>query len=319
MERKLLYKLKFGSHLYGLQTPESDIDYVSIIMPQPRDLLGLQVLEEIDNSSKKSSENRKNNKDDIDDKAYTLNRFLHLLLDGNPSLTEIMFSHKENIEFEHPIITELKSFKDEIISNRVKKSFLGFAFSQKQKLLVKSTRYFSLRKAIGFLEARFSGELLTDKADVYELSEEQLTYLNSILEYYKGEKHNVEHFHKGMSLRIIYEKIKKEYDEYGWRVKTKDFENLKYDPKFGYHSIRLLMEGLELISTGSLTFPIPQANHNILMNIKTGLVSYEELIELYDTYEGIIKDTNSVLPEKPNFNKVNDWLIEVLLNEFKGF
>jgi len=122
--------------------------------------------------------------------------------------------------------------------------------------------------------------------------------------------------HKGMSLKIIYEKIKSEYDEYGWRVKTKDFRHLRYDPKFGYHSIRLLMEGYELITTGNLTMPIPEPNHTILMDIKKGLVPYEDLIKLYDDYEKKVSDAKSVLRDKPDFNKVNNWLISTIMNDF---
>ncbi len=319
MERKLLYKLKIGSHLYGLNTPESDTDYMSVIMPLPLDLLGLQVLEEINNSTKSSSESRRNTSNDIDDISYTLRRFIHLLINGNPSMTESLFSDKKNIEFESPLISELKSFLPDILSERIKKSFLGFAFAQKNKLLVKSSRYFSLQKCVKYLEENFKDKIYTNKKDQYELSEEQLKFLNNSIEYYKGEKHNIEHFHKGMSLKVIYERLKKEYDQYGWRVKTEDFETLKYDSKFGYHSIRLLIEGKELASTGKLTMPIPEPYHTLLMDIKKGLFSYEELIKLYDKMEKEILNINSALREKPNFNKINDWLVSSLLKEFKSY
>jgi len=177
MERKLLYRLRFGSHLYGLQTPESDIDYISIVMPLPEDLLGLQKLEEIDNSTKSSADERRNTNEDIDDKTYTLHRFIHLLIQGNPSLTECLFSKEP--EFEHPIITELKGIKEYLISERVKHSFLGFAFAQKKKLLVKASRYFSLEKCLDYLNKNFSEHL---ESTVYELTEEELDFLNRTLE-----------------------------------------------------------------------------------------------------------------------------------------
>lgn len=314
-ERKLLYRLKFGSHLYGLQTPISDIDYVSVIMPLPKDLLGLQKMESIDSSTKKSDENRKNTSDDIDDIAYTLHRFIHLLVKGDPSLTECLFSNE--FEYEDPIITELKSFKEKIISNSVKDRFLGFAFSQKMKLLTKKERYTSLKNSVSYIEKEFSDKLNPEK-DSYLLTQEELDYVNSTLKYYKGEKGNIEHFHKGMSLRVIFERLQYELGLYGWRVKTKDFENLGYDPKFGYHSIRLLMEGEELLSTGNLTMPIPEPNHSILMNIKNGNVSYEDLIKLYDSFEEKVKSIDSVLNDIPDFNFINDWLVNKILEHFKG-
>lgn len=314
-ERKLLYRLKFGSFLYGLQTPSSDIDYVSVVMPLPKDLLGLQKMESIDSSTKKSDEKRKNTSDDIDDISYTLHRFIHLLINGNPSLTECLFSN--DFEYEHPIITELKSIKDKIISNRVKDSFLGFSFSQKMKLLTKKERYFSLKNAVEFIQETFADKLSPEK-DSYLLTQEELDYVNNTLKYYKGEKGNIEHFHKGMSLRVIFERLSYELGLYGWRVKTQNFETLGYDAKFGYHSIRLLMEGKELLLTGNLTMPIPEPNHSILMDIKNGNVSYEELIKLYDMYEKEVKEIESVLNDIPDFNFINDWLINKILEDFKG-
>lgn len=32
-------KMKFGSHLYGLNTPNSDVDYITVFIPDVKDLI----------------------------------------------------------------------------------------------------------------------------------------------------------------------------------------------------------------------------------------------------------------------------------------
>ena len=81
------------------------------------------------------------------------------------------------------------------------------------------------------------------------------------------------HFHKGLPLKVIYEKIVSEYERYGWRVKTDSFATLGYDTKFASHTIRLLHEGAQLLLNGYLEFPISGEAHEDIMNIKTALLS----------------------------------------------
>lgn len=50
-ENKILL-IRCGSHLYGTNTPESDEDFVGVFIPDTPYLLGLNTIEEVDNSIK---------------------------------------------------------------------------------------------------------------------------------------------------------------------------------------------------------------------------------------------------------------------------
>ncbi len=317
MEHKLLFRVKTGSQLYGLQTPTSDTDYNSVIMPLPRDVLGLQVLEEIDMSTKNSSENRRNTQDDIDDKLFTLPRFVHLVLHGNPEKTEMLFAEPKNIEFITPEIQFLINNKSKIISNRVLHSFSGFAHSQKSKLIVKKERFGSLCETADYMKKTFSNERLT--TNLNDLTQEESDVLNTMLKHYKGSKNNCESFHKGLSVKMIYDKLVSERDNYGWRVRTDSFEKLGFDLKFAYHLIRLLDECRQLVETGTITYPFSGTAKKDIMSIRNGEISYDDLMKMYEDYEGKIDlaKSNNVLPDKPDFNFVNDWLIKTQLDYFK--
>ena len=320
-EHKMLFKVRVGSFLYGLNTPTSDEDYMSIIMPNPRDVLGLQKLEEIDNSTKSSAEDRRNTEEDVDDKHYTLPRYLNLFMNGNPEKTEVLFAEPKNILFTSPEMQFLFDNRDKILSKRVLHSFSGFAHAQKSKLIVKKERYFSLIVAAEWMDNNISKDRLKLDNQENQITIEEADLLNKTVKYYKGAKNNVESFHKGMSPKMIYEKLVSERDNYGWRVHTETFNTLFYDIKYGYHLLRLLDECIQLLQNGEIVYPFSGKAYDDIMSIRNGLVNYDELMKMYLEYEAAIEPfkDSTALREKPDFNFANDWLVETLLDYFKEF
>lgn len=309
--RKLLFKCQSGSHLYGLNTPESDIDYVSVFLPSAYDVLSLQKCEYINNSTKSSTEDRRNTKDDIDDISYSLPRYLTLALGANPNLIEILFAPQKAVEVEDPIFTYIKENYNKFLSARVFDSFMGFAVSQRKKLEYKKTRFTQLQTAIEFLEENKS-DLIKNSSSF--MSEETANYLNSILSHYKGKKSQCESFHKGLPFKVIYEKLVHEYENYGWRLHTESFSTLGYDTKFASHTIRLLHEGRQLLETGRLQFPITGKALDDIMSVKTAQVSLEDFYKLCTEYEDAcrVASEKSLLPKSPDWKWANDYLVEVM-------
>jgi predicted nucleotidyltransferase len=309
---RLIFKCRIGSHLYGLNRPESDEDFLGVFIPKSEYLLGLKKIEEIDNSTKSSAAEHRNTADDIDDKNYTLSKYLHLALQNNPNIVEVLFATPENVLTMTTTWSQLAANRDKILSQRVFYTFTGYAFSQRKKLTVKSDRYTSLVEGVKLLEGAFSKEILSDAR--VTISEEESDFLNKSLKYYKGEKQNCESFHKGMSLKMIYEKLVSERDNYGWRVHTDTFESLGFDTKFGYHLIRILAEGHQLLSTGQLVYPISGEARNDILKVREGLIKLDDLLKMYDRYDTMCREAfeKTVLPKKPDFNFFDKWLIATL-------
>ena len=316
MDREILLKIRTGSHLYGLSTPESDEDFGGIFLPKPEDVLGLQKMEEVDKSTKPSSKDEKNTKDDVDEKYYSLGKYLHLVLQNNPNIVEYLFVDTKNTLVTSPIWEELQSNYEKIISQKVWYSFSGYAYSQRKNMIVKRDRYNSLVKGVDYIEKAYShGELVDPK---YAISEKESSDLNGLLKYYKGSKGNTEHYHKGMPLATIYEKLVEERDKYGWRVKTDTFKSLGYSVKFGYHLIRLMAEAFELLRFGNISYPLSGADWSTIMSIRNGNVPFDDLMKMYDVYykqcEEEFKRTR--LRKTPDWKWGNKWLINTLLEEF---
>lgn len=72
------------------------------------------------------------------------------------------------------------------------------------------------------------------------------------------------------------------------------------DWKATMHAVRIAAEAKELLLTGAITFPRPEAER--LIQIRTGQVPYKEVEELIEKGLADIKDaeTHSTLSNKPN-------------------
>lgn len=76
-----MVKMVFGSHLYGLDTENSDKDYRGIFVPTAKEIILGSMKEHYDQST--SGQGIKNTKDDIDVNMFSLKRFINLACKGD--------------------------------------------------------------------------------------------------------------------------------------------------------------------------------------------------------------------------------------------
>lgn len=309
-ERKTILRVRGGSHLYGLNRPESDEDFITVFIPTARDLLSMNPTEIVDHSSKNSSVRRRNTADDVDDVHYSLTKYLFLALQNNPNIVSVLFATPDNILEIDPIFDDLRKQYPRIITKQVIPRFKGYAMAQKDKLTVKASRYFGLQRGIKYLEENFADKIDTTEA----ISDEVSDKLNDILSYYKNGRSMCNSFNKGNNFKRSYEMLKTELDEYGWRVETEDFKRLLYDTKYAYHLIRLLGEVQMLTTEGRIIYPISGKLREDIIRIRTGEVSYEELMNMYGDYRTKCDELAATcsLPEEPDWDYWNGWLVDVL-------
>lgn len=101
------------------------------------------------------------------------------------------------------------------------------------------------------------------------------------------------------------------------RVKRPELEEeFGYDTKYAAHIVRLGYQGIEFLTTGQITLPMPDEERDYVIKVRTGLVSYDEVL----TWAGILehelkalRDT-SPLPDEPDRGAVDDWLIRAHVN-----
>jgi hypothetical protein len=109
-----------GSHAYGLDTPESDIDLKGVFVAPTLEVLSLRKPREtIDRT-------------DPDDCYHEVEKFIRLAMKCNPTILEMLFLD------DYRILTEtgklLISARNQFLSNTVYKSYGGYAIAQARKL-----------------------------------------------------------------------------------------------------------------------------------------------------------------------------------------
>jgi hypothetical protein len=310
---KILFKIVTGSHLYGVSTPQSDQDFNGVFIPHVSNMLGLQNIEELNLSSSGAKEDRRNTNEDTDEKYYTLAKWLKMCANNNPTALEYLFVPNECILQDSNEYKFLRTHKDKFLSKRVFNCFSGYALGEKRRLLHKATRFKQLEKVLKYLESLGEALLTDPKKNI----DDRWDTLEDICEYYKGSKNNIKHFHPGVPLRTVYELLKKEYEEFGWRLHTDSFEKVGYDVKAGYHLIRLLAEGAELLDTATVKLPLEGQIKKDIMSIRNCEVPLEKLMEMYDVYDARIIEAkhNTKLPSKPDMK----WIENFQISTYKDY
>lgn len=112
-EKNKILEIRSGSHLYGLNTENSDEDYIGIFLAPIEYHLGLQKVEQVDLSIKDKLKSGRNSKDAIDKTFYELKRFVKLAIDNNSNILEVLFVDEKNIIYINEYGSKTRIFKQE--------------------------------------------------------------------------------------------------------------------------------------------------------------------------------------------------------------
>jgi hypothetical protein len=148
---KPIFKTKFGSHVYGTDLPTSDLDFKSIFIPDPKDLILQRGAKHLQNNTKKDPSVR-NTSDDIDDESFSVSEFIRLLLEGQTVSLDMFFTPEkwwEHWSWEWQLLqSHRKSFL-----HKGTASFVGYTRQQAAKYGVKGFRVAALRETLEQLKA----------------------------------------------------------------------------------------------------------------------------------------------------------------------
>jgi predicted nucleotidyltransferase len=88
-------------------------------------------------------------------------------------------------------------------------------------------------------------------------------------------------------------------------------EKYGYDAKYAMHMLRLGFQGVEYLETGKLTMPMREEERSYVYSVRTGEVELNDVLTRAGELERRVEDLldTSPLPEKPNHDLVNAWLI----------
>lgn len=299
-----------GSHAYGTNVEGSDLDIRGVALEREKEILGLSNFELFQNVA-------------TDTVIYGLRKVIGLLLNCNPNVIEMLGTKEEHLFILSEEGKILRDNVDLFLSKKAMYSFGGYATAQLRRLQNALTRdnypqtekekhiLNSIKTQIRHLQEHYTAfsdeeiRLYIDKSDKEDYEEEifmdiKLTHypLRDFKNIY-SEMHNVI----------------KDYGKLKHRNKKKDDLRLN---KHAMHLIRLLIMGIELLEGKGIN-TYRSNERDFLLEIRNGKYQksdgsfYNEFFELVDNYEKKLKYAveNSPLPPKPDFNKVEELVVEI--------
>ncbi len=334
VEMNKIIEIKFGSHLYGTDTPESDLDLKGIYIPSGREIV-LHSYQPCVNIHRKKEEKERNTKDDVDLEIFSLDRYLSLLMEGQTVALDMIFSTNEFYVSQNDpkgIFKTIFENRERLITRNIV-AFVGYARQQAAKYGIKGSRMDALKRICAFLEPL----TLTDRLGKYAegiqfLVDEcagfvtlEKTPLVEILQLpaSRNSSELVSYLHVcgrkiafTATVKLARQCFDSILEQYGARAQKAHLAG-GIDWKALSHAVRVNSEAKELLLTSFITFPRP--DRELILKIKTGQLPYEQvaesieqgLAELYDAHD------KSKLPDAPDREWADNFVYEVYSSEVK--
>ena len=328
---KLIFRCLAGSHLYGTNTPLSDIDERGVFIPDEKYFYGFL----------NRTEQYEDKKNDIT--YFELRKFMQLAMDNNPNIIELLFVPKDKWLQNTVDWLQIYKNRDLFLSKKCKFTFSGYAHSQFNRIklhrnwLLNPPKKKPTRKEFGLSEHR--SDLTRDQIGAFnvllslklenikefhslkeelEVMQETRDFKALCTQFTKVDAEAVksiipisDSFIDILQKENGYSEAERQYNQYENWKKNRNPERAKleekyfFDCKHGSHLIRLITEGKELLETGHITFPRPDAK--FLLDIKNGHYKYEEISEMLESFDKIFNDLyeTSPLPQSPDKVKID--------------
>lgn len=337
-----IYLTKHGSHAYGTNTPESDLDIRGIAIPPKEYYFGvLSTFEQYQSS------------EPYDLCIFDLRKFIKLAMDFNPNAVEILFTEQEDHIYENNPINKLFENKEKFISKKAKHTLSGYSRAQIHRIklhrkyiqnppnkkperidfglpenntLIPHHQLLEIDAAItkkvsdwqidttglpneiaiqiknAMRDILFELKINTEEYDLY--AAKYLGLNDNLLEAFKKERQ--------------YKNAKREWDNYNEWKKKRNPKRYAIEEKYGMdnkhasHCVRLFRSCRELLETGK--FKVKRDDAEELLAIKNGAWTYEQLINFADKEESYLNELykTSTIPHEPDRKFINELCMEMI-------
>lgn len=315
----LIIKLKYGSHLYGTQTLESDLDIKAIYIPSSNDIL-LQKVQPVISFTKPKVHGQKNTATDTDYEAYSPKKFFDLLLEGQTVALEMLFAPQNAMLIEPSIKWKIiKELAPQLFTKRAA-SFIRYCQQQANKYGIKGSRVAAARLALETLikaHEQYGGDvklltarhMLDDLVKVNEfISIVEQDELNGKKSYYLDVCGKKASFNASIkSAQTIVQNLVNEYGERALQAEL----NQGIDWKALSHAVRVGYQAVEFLTTQHITFPRPEAHH--LLNIKQGKLLFTDVAQEIEQLLVNVEEATliSSFPESCNTKIIDNFIKEL--------
>lgn len=334
----LLFEAISGSHAYGLEHKDSDVDLRGVFILPKAQFYGLTQTEQV---------NDKRN----DEVYYELKKFIDMLVKNKPNFLEMLSIPTDCIRYKHPLFDKIKLV--DFLTKQAKNTFAGYALSQ-------------IKKARG-LNKKIVNPMPKQRKSVLEFCYVQhgqgaipllqflkengfrhedcglinIAHMKGIFALFHNAKLNYQGIIRSAKSNDIclsaipkeeqpigvlyfnkdsYSVYCKEYTQYWeWvdkrnqaRYQSTMNHGKNYDAKNMMHTFRLLHMAEEIAKTG--TFQVRRTrDKKFLWQVRRGEFQYDDLVQMAEEKIARINEffENCDLPETPNLEKATEILLEI--------
>ena len=306
-----------GSYAYGTNLETSDVDMRGCALNSKMDLLTNQNFDQVVDEN-------------TDTTVYSFNKLITLLTNVNPNTIELLGLKPEHYIFNSPIGHELINNSELFLSKKCIHSFGGYANQQLYRLTQKEKHSMGqaqleehILKTLEFMREDFGNQFSTvpddainlyiDKSDKPEMDTE--IFMDVRLTHYPLRDY--------CGLWNTLQTTTKSYNTLGKR-NDHAIEHGKI-AKHMMHLVRLYLMCFDILEKKEI-ITYREKEHDFLMEIRNGKFVTEDnqvLPEFYDIVNDYEKrltyaKENTDLPEKPDYKKINEFMISVNERIIKG-
>lgn len=272
-QARLLYLCKFGSHLYGTDSPNSDLDLRGIFLPGKTALY----LEKAPKSLRFSTgdDHNRNAETDMDIDLWSLQYWLlKLLPEGDTNALDMLFSptNISGMLYMDPLMPQVFKQYKQFINLDGTRGYAGYALGQAKKYGIRGSRLGVIKCIKNWLDAHNeqveNSRTLNDFVDslVYACGDDaycQIKEINTEKALIVCGKYHI----CSIKPQEFARRINDNYEQYGERSRLAE-QNQGIDWKALSHAMRALFQVEELVKTGKIVYPLKSATQ--IKEIKAG-------------------------------------------------
>jgi hypothetical protein len=318
----IIFRTKFGSHLYGTNTPASDDDWKSIYLPDAKEILlgtskgTIAIKDRYDKAPKE-----KNLPGEFEEESFSLKQYLKLVSEGQTVSLDMLFAPgrfwDQTMET-HSTWIDIRANRHRLVSKK-SGAFVGYCRQQAKKYGIKGSRVAAVRLALSLLKCFPPNSKLGDHANQLQMLADNTEHIcivgqvqtsGTLIWYLDVCGRKLQYTSRvSESVKVIQHLM----DEYGQRALQAE-SNDGVDWKAMSHAVRIGEQAIELFKTGFIEFP--RHNAEFLLKIKRGELSYKQVSELVEqNFEDVEKASEaSHLPEDVDHEWINDFVFDEYRN-----
>lgn len=327
-DRKIIFKCRIGSHLFGTSRPDSDEDFAGVFIPSTKDMLSLNGFPDEITENEKLSTGARNTLGDVDCKYFSLQKFLKLAAEGQSQQLEMLFAPKDMILVSTPEWESIFKARNLFLSKKGISPFIGFALAQAHKAVIKGENLNLLNKLIAFADTLTPQQKNSKLSDLFtiivDVDEDRASFSQDLETTYYVNAHGFPQvrvagrdFDVNVKFKQFIDAIKKLEERYGSR--SRNAAEQAYDYKSLAHAIRLLSEAEEFLQYGRITLPRPDADYlKIILKGECLDVDWFDFISSRIDYIKQNVEPYSLLPDKPDMEAIDQLCMVLLYKHIVG-